>query len=112
MNKLGAAVSFLALSIILFIGRNFIHHLVAAIMGSSNGTISSGKYDMALDLTSTYSIIPEVILLILAIVFMIWWIISKEKEYCNFIDSRRNNLLLFFFAQENFPLLQNIHSYI
>jgi hypothetical protein len=79
MNKRGTALSFFAIAALLFIGRQFTHHVTAAIVGANNGNMSSGQYPMALDLTSTYSVVPEIIALFAGIVFLIWSFVSKEK---------------------------------
>jgi len=79
MNKRAASISFFAISALLFIGRKFIHHLAAAILSANNGNMSSGQYPMALVLTSTYSVIPEIIALVAGIAFLVWSVVSKEK---------------------------------
>jgi len=79
MNKRGAGVSFIALSAILFIFRNFSHYLVTAIIAADNGRFTSGTFESAMGVTKTYSVIPEVIALILGIIYLIWSEIEKEK---------------------------------
>ncbi|MEK4252450.1 hypothetical protein [Paenibacillus sp. FSL W7-1287] len=78
MSKRATALSFFALAVVLFIGRKFIHHISAAIFGASNGNMSTGQYQMALDLTSTYSQIPEIVALAFGIIFFLWSLAKKE----------------------------------
>lgn len=55
MNKLGAGISLIAIAAMLFIFRNFIHYLTAAILAANQGSINTNTLEVALKLTKTYS---------------------------------------------------------
>ncbi|ANS75712.1 hypothetical protein AWM70_14805 [Paenibacillus yonginensis] len=78
MKKRGAGISLLGIAAVLFIFRNSVHLLVAAIMGRKDGVIGEGMFDYALSVTKTYSVLPEIIALILGVIYLIWAEIKKE----------------------------------
>ncbi|MCL1696188.1 hypothetical protein [Lysinibacillus sp. BPa_S21] len=77
MNKRGAGISLIIISAALFIFRNVTHFIVAAIMGQNKEALGEGRFDFALEVTHSYSIIPEVIALILGLIYLIFAEIKK-----------------------------------
>ena len=79
MNKRIAGVALLAISAVLFISRNVTHFVVAAIMGHKGDVLGEGMFDYALEVTKSFSNIPEIIAFVLGLIYLIWAEIKKEK---------------------------------
>jgi len=79
MNKRGAGISLIFISSVLFIFRNVTHLIVAAFIGQNKDALGEGRFDFALEVTHSYSIIPEVIALILGLGYLLVAEIKKEK---------------------------------
>ncbi|WP_028562238.1 hypothetical protein [Paenibacillus pinihumi] len=79
MNKRAAGVVFISLAVILFIFRNSVYYMSGAIIAARNGEVNTGMLASALDLIEQpYSILPEIVCLIVGAGYVIWAEMKKE----------------------------------
>lgn len=79
MNKRGTGTILIVIATILFIFRNVAHLIVAAMMGQKNGNYAEGTFNNAMEVTHSYSMIPEIIALTAGLAYLIWAEVKKEK---------------------------------
>ncbi|KRG12760.1 hypothetical protein [Lederbergia galactosidilytica] len=63
----------------LFIFRNVSHLIIAAVMGRKEGILGEGMFNYALEVTHSYSKIPEIVVFVIGLIYLVYAEIKKEK---------------------------------
>ncbi len=77
MNKRATGIFLIGFALVLFVFRNAVTHISAAVLASNSS--STGFFKTVLEqIPSPYSRLPEIILLICGVTYIVWGEINKE----------------------------------